>query len=132
MILFQGIFLPWARRAGALLFWPAVAVVVWGELTPHPPGIAALLWDKAEHFIAYFGLSLLASLAWGLRRSLILVFAAIIALGGALEIIQSFVGRDAEWDDFFANDLGALAGLGAAVVYLLIPRRRLVVAAAPD
>jgi VanZ family protein len=132
MILFQGIFLPWVRRAGALLFWPAAAVVVWGELTPHPPGMAALLWDKAEHFIAYFGLTLLASLAWGLRRSLAFVFAGIVALGGALEIIQSFVGRDAEWGDFFANDLGATAGLGVAVVYLLMPRRRLVVAAVPD
>src|SRR5580704_12500486 len=95
MILFHGIFLPWVRRAGAWLFWPAVAVVVWGELTPHPPSAAALLWDKAEHFIAYFGLTLLASLAWGLRRSLAWVFAGMVALGGALEIIQSFVGRDA-------------------------------------
>jgi VanZ family protein len=132
MILFHGIFLPWLRRAGAWLFWPALAVVVWGELTPHPPKLAALLWDKAEHFIAYFGLTLLASLAWGLRRSLAFVFAGIVALGGALEIIQSFVGRDAEWGDFFANDLGATAGLGVAVVYLLMPRRRLVVAAVPD
>jgi len=123
MIFFHGIFLPWIRRAGAWLFWPAVLVVVWGELTPHPPAAAALLWDKAEHFIAYFGLSLLASLAWGLRRSLVWVLAGLVALGGALEIIQSFVGRDAEWGDFFANDLGALAGLGVAVVYLTIPRR---------
>jgi len=126
MILFHGIFLPWVRRAGAWLFWPALAVVIWGELTPHPPSLAALLWDKAEHFIAYFGLTLLASLAWGLRRSLAWVFAGMVALGGSLEIIQSFVGRDAEWDDFFANDLGALVGLSVAVVYLLIPRRRLV------
>jgi VanZ family protein len=126
MILFHGIFLPWVRRAGAWFFWPGLAVVVWGELTPHPPAMAALLWDKAEHFIDYFGLTLMASLAWGLRRSLVFVFAAMIALGGALEIIQSFVGRDADWDDFFANDLGAVAGLAVAVVYLLIPRRRLV------
>jgi VanZ family protein len=130
MIFFQGIFLPWVRRAGAWLFWPALAVVVWGELTPHPPRAAALLWDKAEHFIAYFGLTLLASLAWGLRRSLVWVFAGMVALGGALEIIQSFVGRDAEWGDFFANDLGALAGLCVAILYLLIPRRRLVAEAA--
>jgi len=27
---FQGKFLPWLRRAGLWLFWPAVAVVVWG------------------------------------------------------------------------------------------------------
>jgi len=85
MIFFHGIFLPWVRRAGAWLFWPALAVVVWGELTPHPPKLAALLWDKAEHFIAYFGLTLLASLGWGLRRSLVFVFIAVVALGGALE-----------------------------------------------
>ncbi|HVW73621.1 MAG TPA: VanZ family protein [Rhizomicrobium sp.] len=128
MIFFQGLFLPWVRRAGAWLFWPAAVVVVWGELTPHPPGMAALLWDKAEHFIAYFGLTLFASLAWGVRRSLAWVFAGVVALGGTLEIIQSFVGRDAEWGDFLANDLGALAGLGMALLYLLVPRRRLVAA----
>jgi VanZ family protein len=131
MIFFRGIFLPWVRRAGAWLFWPALAVVAWGELTPHPPKVAALLWDKAEHFIAYFGLALLASLGWGLRRSLVFVFAAVVALGGMLEILQSFVGRDAEWGDFFANSLGALAGLALAVVYLSIPRR-LVAGLAPD
>jgi VanZ family protein len=131
MIFFHGIFLPWVRRAGAWLFWPALAAVVWGELTPHPPEVIALLWDKAEHFIAYFGLTLMASLAWGLRRSLVWVFAAMVTLGGALEILQSFVGRDAEWGHFFANDLGALAGLGVAVVYLAIPRR-LVADASPD
>jgi VanZ family protein len=131
MIFFHGIFLPKVRRAGAWLFWPALAVVAWGELTPHPPKAAALLWDKAEHFIAYFGLTLLASLGWGLRRSLVFVFIAVVALGGALEILQSFVGRDAEWDDFFANALGALAGLVLAVIYLSIPRR-LVAGLAPD
>ena len=132
MIFFRGIFLPKVRRAGAWLFWPALAVVAWGELTPHLPKVAALLWDKVEHFIAYFGLALLASLGWGLRRSLVFVFAAVVGLGGALEILQSFVGRDAEWGDFFANTLGALGGLVLAVVYLSIPRRRLVAGLAPD
>ena len=131
MIFFHGIFLPWVRRAGAWLFWPALAVVVWGELTPHPPRFATLWWDKAEHFIAYFGLTLLASLAWGLKRSLFWVLAGIVALGGALEIIQSFVGRDAEWGDFLANSLGAVAGLGVAVAYLSVPRR-LVAKVRPD
>ena len=62
-------FLPWVRRAGAWLFVPALAVVAWGELTPHPPHLVNDLfgWDKAEHFTAYFGLCLLASLGWGLR-----------------------------------------------------------------
>jgi VanZ family protein len=121
---FHGIFLPWIRRAGAWLFWPALAVVAWGELTPHPPHLAGpWMWDKLDHFTAYFGLTLLSSLAWGLRRSLVLVFLAMVALGGTLELLQGLVGRDPEWDDFFANDLGALAGLVVAAAYLAVPRR---------
>ena len=121
---FHGIFLPWMRRIGKVMFWPALIVVAWGELTPHPPRLAGpFQWDKLDHFIAYFGLSLLATLAWGLRRSLVWVFLAMVALGGSLEIIQSFVGRDAEWGDFLANDLGAMLGLALAIAYLAVPRR---------
>jgi hypothetical protein len=50
------------------------------------------------------------------------VFLAVVALGSALEIGQTLVGRDGEWGDFFANDLGALAGLAVAVIYLAVPR----------
>ena len=120
----HGIFLPWVRRAGKVMFWPALVVVLWGELTPHPPKLAGpWLWDKLDHFTAYFGLSLLATLGWGLRRSLVWVFLGVVALGGSLEIIQSLVGRDGEWGDFFANDLGALLGLTVAMAYLAVPRR---------
>jgi len=127
---FLGIFLPWLRRAGKVMFWPALIIVAWGELTPHPPRLAGpWLWDKLDHFTAYFGLSLLATLAWGLRRSLVWVFLGVVALGGSLEIAQILVGRDGEWGDFFANDLGALLGLTMASAYLAIPRR--LVAEAP-
>ena len=121
---FHGIFLPWIRRLGAVLFWPALAVVIWGELTPHPPKLAGpWIWDKLDHFTAYFGLMLLSSLAWGLKRSLAGLCLALVALGGGLEIVQSLVGRDGEWGDFIANDLGILLGLAVAVLYLAAPRR---------
>ena len=122
---FHGKFLPWVRRAGAWLFLPALAVVAWGELTPSPPSFVNDLfgWDKAEHFTAYFGLCLLASLGWGLRRSLGWVVLGVILLGGVLEIVQGMVGRDADWHDELANSLGALSGLAVAVTYLAIPRR---------
>jgi VanZ family protein len=119
---FHGVFLPWLRRIGRWCFWPAVAVVVWGELTPHPPREAAVIWDKAEHFTAYFGLALLATLAWGLKRSLIWVYLSIALLGGALEILQFYTGRDGDWHDELANGLGAFAGMGLAALYLAIPR----------
>jgi VanZ family protein len=121
---FHGIFLPWVRRAGAWLFIPALAVVAWGELTPHPPHLADEIfgWDKAEHFTAYFGLALLASLAWGLRRSLVWVFLGVLAIGGGLEILQTLVGRDGEWGDMLANTLGAIFGTLLAIGYLRMPR----------
>lgn len=122
-LFFRGLFLPWMRRAGAWLFWPAAIVVTWGELTPSPPRLEGpLLWDKLDHFIAYFGLALLASLGWGLRRSLFFVFLAILAMGAGLEGLQALVGRDAEWADMLANGLGALTGLGLAAIYLAVPR----------
>jgi hypothetical protein len=120
---FHGIFLPWMRRAGLWLFWPAVAVVTWGELTPNPPSGASLVPDKVEHFVAYFGLALLATLAWGFKRSLIWVFLSIVALGGVLEVLQIVTGRDAEWLDQAVNTVGALLGMGVAIAYLAIPRR---------
>ena len=112
------------RRAigrGALwCFWPALLVVTWGELTPHvPDAISELLsWDKAQHFIAYFGLTGLAMLVWGGRRPALLLLAAMLAVGGGLEILQSFVGRDAEWSDMAANTLGALTGAVLALGFL--------------
>jgi len=120
---FQGKFLPWLRRAGLWLFWPAVVVVVWGQLTPQPPSMVENNGDKVLHFTAYFGLALLATLAWGRRRSLIWVLLAIIAMGAVMEVLQGMVGRDADWHDQVANTLGALTGMGLALGYLAIPRR---------
>lgn len=103
-----------------------------GELTPNPPRLEGpFLWDKLDHFIAYFGLALLASLAWGLRRSLAWIFLGVLMLGAGLEGLQALVGRDAEWGDMLANSLGATTGLILAALYLAIPRR-LVDRAGPD
>lgn len=105
------------RRAALWLFWPAVAVVTWGELTPHPPHLEAQTSDKFLHFIAYFGLSGIATVALSGRR-VVLVVLAMIALGGALEIAQSVTGRDAEWLDEAANSAGAVLGALAGLLFL--------------
>jgi VanZ family protein len=65
----------------------------------------------------------LATLAWGLRRSLVWIFLGVLLMGAGLEALQVLVGRDAEWGDMLANGLGAAAGLVLAVLYLAIPRR---------
>jgi VanZ family protein len=110
------------RTLSLWLFWPGVALIAWGELTPHPPDLQGILgWDKAEHFTAYFGLSAMATLVLGLRPRLVAAILGVILLGGALEILQMFTGRDAELLDFVANTLGALTGtaVGAAFLFLL-------------
>ena len=116
------------------LFWPGVALIAWGELTPHPPHLEGLLdWDKADHFIAYFGLASMATMILGLRPRLAVAIAGVILLSGALEILQAFTGRDAEIWDFAANSLGALTGsLIAATILLLFRDPALVAGSASD
>jgi VanZ family protein len=109
--------LPWLRFVSRWLFWPAVVLVVWGELAPSPPPAIGLLWDKAEHFIAYFGLAAMATLALGLSRKLAWAIAGILLLGIVLEILQHFTGRDPDIKDVIANVLGTMGGLSAAAVF---------------
>jgi VanZ family protein len=104
----------WARRLAFWAFWPALIIVIWGELTPHPPRIDAP--DKLLHFLAYFGLSGIATTALG-RQAVAVIF-ALIALGGALEIAQMFTGRDAEWLDEAANAAGAVLGALGGLLFL--------------
>ena len=116
------------------LFWPGVALIAWGELTPHPPHLDGLLnWDKADHFIAYFGLASMATMVLGLRPRLAAAIAGVILSSGALEILQAYTGRDAEILDLVANSLGALLGaLAAATILLLFRDRALVAGSASD
>ena len=58
----------WSHILALYLFWPAVLLVAWGELTPHPPNLEVEVWDKTLHFMAYFGLAGLATVALGARR----------------------------------------------------------------
>lgn len=111
------------------LFWPGVLVIVWGELTPHPPQLGGILgWDKAEHFIAYFGLASMAALVLGPRPRLAWAILGVILLSGVLEILQAITGRDAELLDFAANSLGALTGTLAGLLFLLLFQERALVA----
>jgi VanZ family protein len=104
------------RKVSLWMFWPAVAVIVWGELTPSLPLALDHIWDKAEHFIAYFGLAAMATFALGLGRKLVLAIFGVLLLGAVLEVVQRYIGRDASLLDMVANTLGVMAGLCLAAV----------------
>jgi VanZ family protein len=117
------------RLLSLWLFWPGVALVVWGELTPSPPHLSGILdWDKLDHFTAYFGLAAMATMVTGLRPRLVWLIGGLILFGAALELAQALTGRDAEILDFVANSLGALSGTLAAATILLLFRDRALVA----
>jgi hypothetical protein len=102
------------RRIDSWLIAPALLIVIFGELT-HSLAVAALasyFWDKALHFTAYFALSLMTTIAVRANRNALWWALGLVFLGGALEIIQGFTGRDADIFDELANTMGVLAGLG--------------------
>jgi len=67
-------------------------------------------WDKAAHFIAFYGVTLLLFSAFPERRRLDLAVLATCA-GAAIEVLQLIDGRDAELGDLLADAAGAFAVL---------------------
>jgi VanZ family protein len=118
MLLSREQFSRWSRMLARYLFFPAVCVVVWGELRAVDQVFVPDANDKVLHFIAYFGLSGMATVALDGKRNVLYAMLALILLGGTLEIVQGMVGRDAEFLDEVANTFGVL--LGAAVGYVWI------------
>jgi VanZ family protein len=103
-----------ARLAAVYLFWPGLAVVVWGEMTPHPPTFTNFIWDKALHFSAYFALAGMAAVILGPRRQTLWMVLGLALLGGLLEVLQGLTGRDPSLLDEVANVIGIAAGTATA------------------
>jgi VanZ family protein len=100
----------WSHLLALYLFWPAILLVAWGELTPQPPGLELAVWDKSLHFTAYFGLAGLATVALDARKRALWAVLSLAILGGVFEILQGFTGRDPSFYDEAANILGAVTG----------------------
>ncbi len=78
--------------------------------------------DKAHHFQAFFALALPVSIVRP-RLALWITLAA-IAYGGAIELIQPYVGRDRDLMDFLADSAGAVSGMIAGLALNSLRTRR--------
>jgi VanZ family protein len=88
-----------------------MALIVWGSLTPTPPKLIELplpQWDKVEHVTAYLLLTAWFIAAFPRRWLWVALF--FVFLGGAIEILQGYTGRDPDWFDWFADCAGVAAG----------------------
>ena len=99
------------ERCWRVGFWLAVVAGIVLALWPQPASQEP--WfegaDKVEHALS-FALLLLIGLRAGYRNALALAI-GLLALGGAIELAQSFtVTRSAEWFDWLADALGITLG----------------------
>jgi VanZ family protein len=111
-------------RLAFYLFLPLLALVSWGELSSSAGAVEGVIWDKALHFMAYFGLSGILCVALKADRRVWVSTLLIALFGAVLEMLQGFTGRDPSIADEFANILGALAGAGTGglILWLLKPK----------
>lgn len=77
-----------------------------------PAGSSSLdPWDKLLHFLTYAVFAALACRAVREKRRLLYACLGIVAYGGLMEVLQSFMpGRVMSGYDFLANTLGVVAG----------------------
>lgn len=109
----------WAIRLAAVV---AALATLWLAFEPPGDGPGLMPWDKAGHFLSFFVLTLLLSLALPRMPRGILILVLVLA-GGGIEIVQGYVGRDADWKDWIAD----IAGIACAAlpVWLDALRQRL-------
>lgn len=90
------------------LLWSAV--IGYLSLSPLPQLPEIAVSDKLEHFAAYTVLGFLGGVSRRSIRGMLWISLAIVAYGGAIELIQPYVNRYMELGDFIANACGTLFG----------------------
>jgi len=75
------------------------------------------MWDKAEHFLAFYVLTGLAVAAFP-RGNLFVIAVALSAFGAIIELAQglSFVGRDRDFQDWVTDSIA----IGMALAPMLL------------
>ncbi len=110
---------PW--RWALLLLALLITVLA---LVPAPPRQMDLGWDKLNHVFAFAAMAVCAVFGWReSRTALLAVLLALLAFGGAIELLQLQVpNRSGEWADLGADAIGI--GLGALWASLWLRLRR--------
>lgn len=117
------------RRTAIAIFWAALAFTFAMAIAP-PDRLHLGDQDKAEHVMAFFTLTVLATIAYP-RRALAVTGMKLLAFGVFIEIVQSIpaLGREADLNDLAADAVAiilavmlmAFTGLRFRMLRLLRP-----------
>ncbi len=99
-------------RVAKLAFFSALIFTFYSAVIPPQRALQLVPWDKAEHFLAFYGLTGLAAAAFP-KRQLIVIAGMLSGFGALIEYVQGlpFVHRDRDFWDWVADSLAIVAAL---------------------
>lgn len=106
-------------------FWAALVFTLFSAFAPASHVENLLPWDKAQHFLAFYVLSVLGAAAFP-KRSLIVIGSVLSALGAVIELVQAtpLVARDGDFFDWLADTVAIAAALGPVILMHWRARRQ--------
>jgi hypothetical protein len=107
----------WLIRIAQAAFFSAVIFTFYSAVIPPRNAVQLVPWDKAEHFIAFYGLTGLAVAAFP-RRNLFILAALLSGFGAFIEYVQGLdiVHRDRDFWDWIADTIA----IGAALAPMIL------------
>lgn len=104
-------------RLAKFAFFSALLFTFYSAVIPSERALPLVPWDKAEHFLAFYGLTGLAAAAFP-KRHLIVIAALLSGFGALIEFVQglAIVHRDRDFWDWVADTIA----IGAALAPMLL------------
>jgi hypothetical protein len=98
-------------------FFSALLFTFYSAVIPPQHAIELVPWDKAEHFIVFYGLTGLAAAAFP-RRKLIVIALLLSGFGALIEYVQGLpmVHRDRDFWDWVADTTAIIAALSPMIL----------------
>jgi hypothetical protein len=95
-----------------IAFFAALIFTFYSAVIPPSQALQLFPWDKAEHFVAFYGLTGLAVAAFP-KRNLFLIAGLLSACGALIELVQALpvVHRDCDFWDWVADTTAIIAAL---------------------
>jgi hypothetical protein len=107
----------WLTRIAQAAFFAALIFTFYSAVIPPQDALHLVPWDKAEHFLAFYGLTGLAVAAFP-RRNLFIVAALLSGFGAFIEYVQGLdiVHRDRDFWDWVADTVAITAALAPMIL----------------